>query len=201
VDEALSRLGMPVPDSALARRARELITDVAAPVLVNHSVRCYAWAVDLARHDRLEFDPEILYIAAVLHDIGLVPAYDLGGDYAVDGAIAAERLAVEAGEPKPRARAIHDAIALHNDEHMPPEPAAEVVLLWDATGVDVTGERFADVGSAIITPLLAAYPRLDFKREFAARFADQVSRKPTSRAAEMAAGGILEEIAQAPFDS
>ena len=201
MDEALSRLGMPVPDSALARRARELIADAAPPALVNHSVRCYAWAVDLARRDRLEFDPEILYIAAVLHDIGLVPAYDLGGDYAVDGAIAAERLAVEAGAPKPRARAIHDAIALHNDERMPPEPAAEVVLLWDATGVDVTGERFADVGSAIITPLLAAYPRLDFKREFAARFADQVSRKPTSRAAEMAAGGILEEIAQAPFDS
>ena len=201
MDEALTRLGMPVPDSALARRARELIADVAAPALVNHSVRCYGWAVELARHDGLEFDPEILYVSAVLHDIGLVPAYDLGGDYAVDGAIAAERLALDAGAPKPRARTIHDAIALHNDEQMPPDPAAEVVLLWDATGVDVTGERFTDVGSAIITSLLAAYPRLDFKREFAARFAEQVARKPNSRAAEMAAGGILEEIAQAPFES
>ena len=201
MDEALSGLGMPVPDSALARRARELISDVATPAFVNHSVRCYAWAVDLARHDRLAFDPEILYVAALLHDIGLVPAYDLGGDYAVDGAIAAERLAVETGAPKPRARTIFDAIAMHNDDAMPPDPAAEVVLLWDATGVDVTGERFADVGSAIITPLLAAYPRLEFKREFAARFADQVSRKPTSRAAEMAAGGILDEIARAPFES
>ena len=201
MDEPLTQLGMPVPDSALSRRARELIADVVAPWLVNHSVRSYAWAVELARHDRREFDPEILYVSALLHDIGLVPAYDLGGDYAVDGAIAAERLAFEAGEPTPRARTIHDAIALHNDELMPPDPAAEVVLLWDATGVDVTGERFSDVGSAIITPLLAAYPRLDFKREFAARFAEQVSRKPTSRAAEMAARGILEEIAQAPFES
>jgi HD domain-containing protein len=201
MDQALSELGVPVPDSALALRARELITDVAAPVLVNHSVRCYAWAVELARHDGLEFDPEILYVSSMLHDIGLVPAYDLGGDYAVDGAIAAERLAVEAGEPEVRARTIHDAVAFHNDEQMPPDPAAEVVLLWDATGVDVTGERFTDVGSAIITPLLAAYPRLDFKREFAARFAEQVARKPTSRAAEMAARGILEEIAQAPFES
>jgi hypothetical protein len=201
MDEALNRLGMPVPDSALARRARELVADVAAPVLVNHSVRCYAWAVDLARHDGHEFDPEILYVSAMLHDIGLVPAYDLGGDYAVDGAIAAERLAVEAGQPESRARAIYDAIALHNDEAMPPDPPAEVVLLWDATGVDVTGERFADVRSAIIPELLAAYPRLDFKREFAARFVDQVSRKPTSVAAGMAARGILEEIARAPFDS
>jgi hypothetical protein len=61
MDEALTRLGMPVPDSALARRARELITDIAAPFLVNHSVRSYAWAVELARHDRLQFDPEILH--------------------------------------------------------------------------------------------------------------------------------------------
>jgi hypothetical protein len=29
-DEALTQLGVPVPDSALARRARGLITDVAA---------------------------------------------------------------------------------------------------------------------------------------------------------------------------
>jgi hypothetical protein len=35
MDEALTRLGMPVPDSALARRARELIADVAGPFLVN----------------------------------------------------------------------------------------------------------------------------------------------------------------------
>ena len=84
---------------------------------------------------------------------------------------------------------------------MPPDPAAEVVLLWDATGVDVTGERFTDVRSAIISAVLAAYPRLDFKREFSARFVDQVSRKPTSQAAKMAASGILEEIVRAPFDS
>lgn len=201
MDEALTGLGMPVPDSALARRARELIADAAPPFLVNHSVRSYAWAVDLARHDGLEFDPEILYVSAMLHDVGLVPAYDLGGDYAVDGAIAAERLAVEAGEPEARARAIYDAIALHNDEVLPPDPAAEVVLLWDATGVDVTGERLTDIRSAIIPVVLAAYPRLDFKRMFTARFVDQVSRKPTSLAAEMAARGILEGIAQAPFES
>jgi len=201
MDEALTTLGMPVPVTTLARRARELITDVAPASVVNHSVRCYAWAVELARHDGLQFDPEVLYVAAMLHDIGLVPAYDLGGDYAVDGAIAAERLARQTDAPHGRARLIYDAIALHNDEAMPPDPAAEVVLLWDATGVDVTGERFGDIPSAMIGPVLEAYPRLDFKREFAARFLDQVSRKPNSVAATMAANGILDAIAQAPFES
>ena len=201
MDEALTGLGMPVPDSALARRAREFIADVAAPFLVNHSVRCYAWAVELARHDLLQFDPEILYVSAMLHDVGLVPAYDLGGCYEVDGAIAAERLVVEAGEQAELARAIYDVIALHNNEELPPESAAEVVLLWDSTGIDVTGDRFSDVRPAIVPGLLAAYPRSDFKREFTARFVDQVSRKPVCPAAKMAAAGILEEIVQAPFDS
>ena len=200
-DESLAGLGMPVPDSALARRARELIADVAEPFLVNHSVRSYAWAVELARHDDVQFDPEILYVSAVLHDIGLVAAYDLGGCFEVDGAIAAEQLARDAGQPDDRARAIYDVIALHMIEDLPPDPAPEVVLLWDSTGTDVTGYRFTDVRPAIIPGLLAAYPRLTFKRDFAAAFVDQASRKPHCRVAEMVNTGKLEAIAQAPFNS
>jgi hypothetical protein len=137
----------------------------------------------------------------MLHDIGLVPAYDLGGCYEVDGAIAAERLVGEAGESGARARAIYDAIALHNDEEMPPDTATEVVLLWDAAGVDVTGERFTDIRSALVPELLAAYPRLDLKQEFTALLVDQASRKPTCPAAAMVAAGMLEDITHAPFDS
>jgi hypothetical protein len=201
MDEALTQLGIPVPESALARRARELMTDIAAPFLVNHSVRSYAWAVDLARHDRLRFDPEILYVAAVLHDIGLVASYDHGGCFEEDGAIAAERLALEAGVPEDRARAISEVIASHQVETLPPDPAPEVILLWDSTGVDVTGDRFDDVSFDLVTGVVAAYPRLDFKVGFTAAFADQASRKPTCRAAQMVAGGMLEAIASAPFDS
>lgn len=175
--------------------------DVAATFMVNHSVRVYAWAAELARHDRLEFDPEILYVSAILHDIGLVPAYDLGGCYEVDGAIAAARLVAEAGEPDARGQAIYDAIALHNDETLPADPASEVVLLWDAAGVDVTGDRFPELRPTMAAAVLAAYPRLDFKRGFAALVVDQVSRKPTCPAVALIAAGMLEEIASAPFDS
>jgi hypothetical protein len=49
--------------------------------------------------------------------------------------------------------------------------------------------------------VLSAYPRLDFKREFAALFVDQATRKPTCRAAEMVNTNLLEAIAQAPFES
>ncbi len=75
-----------------------------------------------------------------------------------------------------------------------------MVLLWDSAGTDVTGHRFADVRPAIIPGLLAAYPRFDFKLEFSALIVDQASRKPTCPAADLVAAGMLEEIAQAPFD-
>jgi HD domain len=200
-DAPLVALGMPVPDSSIAMLARELITTVAPPFLVNHSVRAYAWAVELAHHDKLKFDAEILYVSAMLHDIGLVPAYDIGGCFETDGAIAAEAFALATGAPVPRARAIYDVIELHMADKLPPDPPSEVVLLWDSTGTDVTGYRYADVRRAIVPAVLAAYPRLEFKRDFGALFTDQAARKPTCRVARMVATGKLKAINRAPYAS
>jgi len=195
----LRALGMPVPDSTIARRAGELIADVAEPFLVNHSIRAYAWAVELAAHDDLEFDPEILYVSAALHDIGLVPEYDIGGCFEIDGAIAAERFSLEQGLVPSRARAIYDVVALHMSDPAPGQPN-EVNLLSESTGTDVSGWRIRDVRPASIPAILAAYPRLEFKRDFAARFVDQASRKPGCRVAAMVSSGKLAAIAKAPFD-
>ena len=200
-EPALLAIGVPVPDSAFGGAARELISDVAPPYLVNHSLRAYAWAAELARHDGLAFDEEILYVAALLHDIGLVPAYDLGGCFETDGAIAAETFSLQQGAPPERARAIYDVIDLHMLAEAPPGSTHEVVLLNDSTGTDVTGYRFADVRPEAVAPILAAYPRLDFKRDFSAAFVDQATRKPTCRVAEMVRTGKLEAIANAPFES
>jgi hypothetical protein len=199
LEPALAALRMPVPDSRVARRARELVVEAEPPFLLNHSIRAYAWAVELARHDKLEFDAEILYVAALLHDIGLVPGYDRGGCFEVDGGLVARQFALREGEPEDRAGLIDDVIALHMAAELPPDPPAEVPLLWDSTGVDVTGYRYADVREAVVGPVLDAYPRLHFKREFGRLFADQAARKPSCRVAEMVREGKLEAIAAAPF--
>jgi hypothetical protein len=198
---ALRALGMPVPDSAIAQRAEDLIADVAPAFLVNHSLRAYAWAVELAWHDQLEFDAEILYVSALLHDIGLVAAYDMGACFEIDGAVAAERFALQQGQSAERARAVYDVIALHMLAEVPPGSSSEVALLNDSTGVDVTGYRIYDVRPETLPGVVAAYPRLEFKRDFAALFVDQATRKPSCRVAEMVATGKLDAIAKAPFDS
>ena len=192
---------MPVPDSKIAREAEQLVADVEPAFLVNHSVRAYAWAVELAWHDALEFDPEILYVSALLHDVGLVGEYDIGGCFEVDGAIAAERFALDHGQTAERARAIYDVVALHMLAEAPPGSTSEVVLLNDSTGVDVTGYRIADVSPSAVPAIVGAYPRLDFKRDFAAAFVDQATRKPACRVAEMVATGKLDAIEKAPFES
>ena len=170
-------IGIPVPDSSALARARELIADVAEPFLVNHSVRSYAWAVELAQHDRLKFDAEILYVSALLHDIGLVPAYDLGGSFEIDSAIAAKRLMRDAREPDERAGAVYDVIALHKDEAMAPDAASEVVL---------SGTRPASTLPATATLTVSsgghraghsrAYPHLGRKR-----LAEELPRHRTRR--------------------
>jgi len=190
-----------VPDTALARDARDLIAEVAEPYLVNHSVRSYAWAVALAEHDGVAFDVEILYVAAVLHDIGLVPAYDVGGCFERDGAVAAREFVLGHGGPLDRAARIHDVIVRHMIAAQPPDATPEDILLDQSTGTDVTGFRLGDVPSGTVASVLAAYPRLGFKARFGAAFEDQAARKPDCRVGEMVRTGKLAAIAGAPFDS
>ena len=191
---------MPLPDSAIARRAEELILDVEPAYLVNHSIRAYAWAVELALHDGLEFDPEILYVSSALHDIGLVAEYDIGGCFEIDGAFATERFALDHGQPADRARAMYDVVALHMSDPADGQ-TNEANLLSDSTGTDVTGYRIGDVRPGSIDAIVAAYPRLTFKRDFAAAFVDQASRKPHCTVAAMVGSGKLDAIARAPFES
>jgi hypothetical protein len=130
-----------------------------------------------------------------------VPPFDIGGCFELDGAVAAEQFALQQGEPEERARAIYDVIALHMLAEAPPGSTSEVVLLNDSTGVDVTGYRIRDVRPRSIPSILAAYPRLDFKRGFSTLFVDHATRKPSCRVAEMVSTGKLEAIAAAPFES
>jgi hypothetical protein len=201
LDAELAELGMPVPASSVAKKAGRVLQSSAPAFLVNHSVRSYAWAVALAERDGTSFDPEVLYVAALLHDAGLVSKFDGGGCFEEDGARAAERLVLEAGWPVSLGRAVRDIISRHMAVDLPADATLETRLLWDSTGVDVTGHRYADVPETVVRDVVAAYPRLDFKQGFVALFIEQAERKPTCRAAEMVRQGMIERINGAPFDS
>jgi HD domain len=190
-----------VLDSAVAREAEALVREAAPDFLTNHSLRSYAWSVALADRDDVRFDAELLYVAALLHDIGLLAQFDQGGCFEDDGAQAAARFAGEKGWTAERQDAVAEAIRLHMAAEIALEDGPEAYLLWHATGLDVRGHRYREIDPQEVAAGLASYPRLDFKRGFGELFADQAERKPHCVVAELMRGGFAARIAAAPFES
>jgi hypothetical protein len=189
------------PDSRLARQAEDLIRAVQPLFLTNHAFRSHFFAVALADRDQIGFDTELLYVASLLHDIGLVEEFDTGACFEEDGAAAAARLASLEGWPQERCDALAEAIRLHVATKVELANGPEAFLLWHSTGLDVGGDRHGDVSPPTMSAVLAAYPRLDFKEGFTELIADQAGRKPGCWAARAIRAGIRDRIAAAPFES
>jgi hypothetical protein len=133
------------PDSRLARQAEDLIRSVQPLFLTNHAFRSHFFAVALAKRDHIGFDTELLYVAALLHDIGLVEEFDTGACFEEDGAAAATRLASLEGWPPERSQVLAEAIRLHVATTIELGDGPEAFLLWHSTGLDVGGDRHDDV--------------------------------------------------------
>jgi HD domain len=192
---ALGRLS--VPDSRPCREAERICREASTAALVNHCFRSYAWAVLLGA--ALVWDAELLYAAAMLHDLGLTPRYDRGGCFESDGAQAARAILTELGWPEPRVEAAAKAIVLHMHQTTEAD-SAEARLLALGTAADVTGLRVLDVDSEARRAVLELFPRSGFKREFSALFEEQARRKPTCVVARYVSGGIINRIMAAPFE-
>src|SRR4051812_41914412 len=106
-----SRSPVAVPDSQLAREATELIRSIESDLLYNHSLRVYAFGSLQGNRMGLTYDPELLYIGAMFHDIGLVEGHRSAHDrFEVDGANAARAFLVDHGITGDTARIVWDSI-------------------------------------------------------------------------------------------
>ena len=90
---------------------------------LHHCLRTYVWGALLGRRDRLDWDDELLYVACLLHDLGLTPAHD-GREpgiecFAVEGARAADAFLADAGWDVGRRARVAEAIVLHNNAQVP----------------------------------------------------------------------------------
>jgi hypothetical protein len=166
---ALDPAAIRLPDSAAARSAEEHCREVSPPYLVNHCLRAYLWGRLLAAGSGFAADEELLYVACLLHDLGLTPRYAAApGDapcFAVRGARAARDLTALAEWAPPRREALAEAIALHLNTSVGLEHGPEAHLLNAATALDTTGLRSWEIPPQAIAAVLARLPRLDLKRE------------------------------------
>ena len=118
------------PDSAICQQAQELLRDLRPSEIVGHSYRTYCWARILARRDRVKHDPEVLYVAALLHDLGLAAPND--GQprcCSLVGAEKAVQMGTEAGWSAPSQLAVGQAITLHMNASVAASEGPEAHLL------------------------------------------------------------------------
>ena len=168
-----------VPDSRLARDATELIRTVEPDLLYYHSLRVYSFGALQGERRGLTYDPELLYIGAMFHDIGLVEGHRSAHDrFEVDGANAARDFLVEHGVTGDAVRIVWDAIALHTTPGIPQHKEPEVALVTAGVELDVLGFGYDEISADDRDAVLAAYPRVDFKESIIRAFADGMAHRP-----------------------
>src|SRR6266550_181707 len=67
--------GITMPDSKMARDLTQMIRDTESDLLFHHSTRVYLFGALTGQRKGLTYDPELLYVGAMFHDIGLTDAY------------------------------------------------------------------------------------------------------------------------------
>lgn len=171
--------GVAIPDTALARAATELVRDAASPLLYDHSRRVFLWAsLQAARHD-LAHDPELLYVGALFHDLGLVTGHRSAHErFEIDGANAARRFLESYDVPEDDVMTVWEAIALHTTPQIPRYKQPEVRLVSEGVAYDVVGRDFDAIAPAVREEVLAAHPRVGFAEGIIDAFYAGMKDKP-----------------------
>nr|WP_314844588.1 HD domain-containing protein [uncultured Microbacterium sp.] len=189
------------PRSAAAEAALSLATRYHSPTMRNHVLRSWLWAEAFAVvEDRGEIDHELLFVAAVLHDIGLVPQFDnVLLSYEEAGGHVAVALTAGAGWDEQRSRRALDVIIRHNWPSVDPEMDLEGYLLEIGTGLDISGARPDALPAEFVREVLDAYPRLELAQEFGTGVVEQAERKPHTAAHRLVAGGVVHKLESHPL--
>ncbi|MFI8205315.1 HD domain-containing protein [Streptomyces sp. NPDC085937] len=171
--------GITVPDSKLAQAATDLIRDTTPPLIFHHSRRVFLFGSLQAAARGLRPDPELLYVAAMFHDTGLVTPYRSDDQrFEMDGADQARAFLLSHGLSAGDAEKVWTAVALHTTPEVPYKLAPEIAATTAGVETDVLGLHLDNVTAAQIDEVTAAHPRPDFKRQILQAFADGFKHRP-----------------------
>ncbi|WP_394827999.1 HD domain-containing protein [Pendulispora albinea] len=174
--------GISIPDSKLAREATELVRDCSTPLLFHHSTRVYFFGALTGANKGLTFDPELLYVGAMFHDLGLTKRYASTSErFEVDGANAAANFLRAHGLADGAIEVVWDAIALHTTPGIPQHKKPEVALVTAGVEMDVLGLGFPNVSPEARARVVEAHPRgASFKEDILRAFFEGIHRKPNT---------------------
>jgi hypothetical protein len=172
--------GIAIPDSKLAREVTELVRDTENSLLFNHSSRVYYFSALSGKRKGLTFDPELLYVSAMFHDMGLTRKHSSATDrFEVDGANAASEFLRQYKIPQQDIETVWTSIALHTTPGIPQYMHPVVALLTNGVEMDVLGIAYSEFSDLDRDAIVAAYPRTEhFKEDIIQNFYDGIKHKP-----------------------
>jgi hypothetical protein len=151
------------PDSELCQRATALVAEISPAFLFNHCARSFLFGDAIGKRDGMQYDRELLYLSAMLHDLGLTDSY-VGANqrFELEGADRARAFLVEKGLDARKAEVVWDAIALNSSFGIALRKGPETALAHLGVTADFLGTRLADVGPARVAEIVREYPRPAF---------------------------------------
>lgn len=168
-----------IPDTTLAKNATEILREHGTKLIFNHSMRVYLFAAEQGRSGNRAFDPELLYVSAVFHDLGLSKEFSSPTErFEVDGANAVRQFLTTYNVPETAVETAWQAIALHTTPGVTQYMRPEVALLFTGVGLDVLGEGFDTFPASVREEIVNAYPRIDFKNGIVQAFFGGFAHKP-----------------------
>jgi hypothetical protein len=171
--------GIRVPDSRLANDVTELIRDTTNSLIFHHSRRVFLFGSLQARRLRIQPDPELLYVAALFHDTGLVERYrGVDQRFELDSAKTARAFLESRGFPAAKADTVWTAIALHTTPEIPYQMSPVVAATTAGVETDVLGVQLDALTPDELAAVTAAHPRPNFKNEILQAFTDGFKDRP-----------------------
>ncbi|MFI9630581.1 SgcJ/EcaC family oxidoreductase [Streptomyces sp. NPDC052042] len=139
----LSYAGFELPGTEIAVVALRYAEELNEPVVFRHSLRGYLFGRAIGEAQGLTagvgYDDELMFVASVLHDIGVSDEGNGDQRFEVDGADLAARFLREHGMPQDRIDLVWDAIALHTTDGIGVRKGPEVMLCHAGIAADILG--------------------------------------------------------------
>jgi hypothetical protein len=173
------------PDTSAAREAEQYLREVSSEPMVNHSVRTYYFSgivYDLSGVKQ-SIDREALYVAALLHDVGLFQTSPPATEhcFTVGGAREARRIAKDAGWDEARQDSVAVAITANLNAFVPiSEFGLEAHFMRVGGLVEVIAQEWK-VHPENLAEILGRYPRDGFTDEALRLVQREVKQNPSGR--------------------
>lgn len=164
------------PETTIAQQAEELARRLSNDTLFNHSMRSYWFAELFAQQEGVKIDSELVFLSAVLHDIGLTEHVVGTHRFEIEGAAVARTFLLDRGVSEDRAQRVWDNIALHTWD-INEFRGDSSRIMQRGLAYDVSGLPDAALDPTDVAEVLRRYPRAKFKTAFHAILNEEIDRK------------------------